>query len=92
MKRIYLLILFLCSFMSVNSEEIRILYSDGTELVENVDSDITKFYVHNKSKEVTAIEGLDSLSNLNYVQLSFSDLINLQESTWKSMNKAKMGE
>lgn len=86
MKKIQIIILFiLCS--KVFAATITINGSDGRKIIKSVDNKIEKLFLIQEIPDIQSIDGLDELSNLKYIQISFSDLSNESSSTWKSMKK-----
>ena len=86
MKRIQIILL-LCIFSKLFAANIIIEGNDGHRKIKSVDNETEKLFLVRESPTIKSIEGLENLTNLKYIQISFSDLSNMSSSTWESMKE-----
>jgi hypothetical protein len=67
--------------------ELVLVSEDGTKKIKSVDDNATSLFIVQEMPSIKSIEGLDKLKNLSFVQISFSDLSEMSEETWKSLKK-----
>lgn len=86
MKRIQIILL-LCIFSKLFAANIIIEGNDGHRKIKSIDNETEKLFLVRESPTIKSIEGLENLTNLKYIQISFSDLSNMSSSTWESMKE-----
>lgn len=86
MKRMILLFLLILNY-GVFAETIILNSPKGTKKTLEVNSDSEKLVVNKEMYAISSIEGLEKLVNLKNVEIYFSDLSSLNDSTWESLKK-----
>ena len=85
--KIIQIILLLCIFSKLFAANIIIEGNDGHRKIKSIDNETEKLFLVRESPTIKSIEGLENLTNLKYIQISFSDLSNMSSSTWESMKE-----
>lgn len=87
MKKLFIVLACLFVVGKMFAVDLVLVSNDGTKKIKSVDAETTALYLVKEMPTIKSIEGLDKLKNLSFVQISFSDLSEIDEKTWVSMNK-----
>ena len=87
MKRIFIVLV--CLFLAGNmfAAELVLVSKDGTKKIKNVDDNVTSLFIVKEMPNIKSIEGLENLKELSFVQISFSDLSDMNDETWLALKE-----
>ena len=87
MRKIFIVLV--CLFLAGNmfAAELVLVSKDGTKKIKNVDDNVTSLFIVKEMPNIKSIEGLENLKELSFVQISFSDLSDMNDETWLALKE-----